>query len=204
MDNPALGVIPSTVIITTTSGNDSTSGPDRSLDELSQAVTDGFVVSTTADGWTGDWKVTFVPTNAGTYTLETWCLGYNEPGAWVFNDHPTLTVTGSTAAGTINGVGSATVVRGQVVVVAGKGFDPNEWVEYTLHSTPVALGKWQADSAGDVSASITIPASVALGAHTITMTGLDSGRVVTVKLDVVTAASGGGTSVPAGGTGIGD
>ena len=69
------------------------------------------------------------------------------------------------------------------------GFTPGETVEITLHSTPISLGSATADEDGTVVKTVTIPADVEPGVHTIEMAGQTSGVTVTAEVEVVAAES---------------
>ncbi len=62
-------------------------------------------------------------------------------------------------------LGSATLSPGQSVGVSGSGFSPNVAVTLSLDST--GLGSFQTNGSGDLSASVTMPADLVAGAHTI-------------------------------------
>jgi Flp pilus assembly pilin Flp len=59
---------------------------------------------------------------------------------------------------------------GQDVTVTGSGYTPDSTVTITLHSTPVVLGTTTSDTAGNVSAVVTIPLDTDTAiTHTITL-----------------------------------
>ncbi|MCZ2829424.1 hypothetical protein O2W14_11320 [Modestobacter sp. VKM Ac-2986] len=129
----------------------------------------------------------------GTYTINAICTGYNG-----VQDYPpvTLTVTAdgkplpaaavATAAPAFTpgavantpGIGSTTsasttvaAAPGQEVLRVLRGFQPHEVVTVVLHSTPVVLGEFTADTAGVVTVRFTVPAGSALGTHTLAYDG---------------------------------
>jgi LPXTG-motif cell wall-anchored protein len=91
----------------------------------------------------------------------------------------------------------ASVAPGGKVVVSGDGFLPHEQVKGTLHSTPVALGTETADANGKATFSITVPADLAPGAHSVELVGDTSGVEVTAAITVTGAAGTTGTTVAA-------
>jgi len=64
---------------------------------------------------------------------------------------------------------------GQAQTVDGLGFLPGERVTVTLHSTPIDLGTFTADSKGTVRVNFDIPDDLELGDHTVTFDGAKSG-----------------------------
>ncbi len=88
---------------------------------------------------------------------------------------------------------SSSVARGGTLTIRGEGFTPEEPVDVTLFSTPVPLGSFTADSKGVVEVKVTIPASTAPGAHTITMVGRTSGVEVVIPVTIVAATAAGGS-----------
>src|SRR3954447_13995852 len=76
------------------------------------------------------------------------------------------------------------VPQGGQVTITGDGFDPNEAVSIDLHSTVVHLATVHANSAGVATATVTIPLSTKVGPHTLTMTGLSSGNLLSADIVV--------------------
>lgn len=108
----------------------------------------------------------------------------NYPGP----DTPTPTATAS----------SATVAPGGSLTLAGANWKGSTSLGLTLFSDPVNLGNVTTASGGTFTTTVTIPASTALGAHTIEVSGLDAGdqtATVSVALTVVSATT--STTVPA-------
>jgi LPXTG-motif cell wall-anchored protein len=100
----------------------------------------------------------------------------------------------------INGQPFTVTVRlGAQVTVTISGFMANEAVQLTLHSVPMSLGTYHADASGNLTASVTIPADAALGAHELSATGLASGRSGAANLIAVAADGGAAPSAPARG-----
>jgi hypothetical protein len=94
-----------------------------------------------------------------------------------------------------------TVAAGARVHLAASGFTSGETVEIWLHSTPVKLAALTADPSGAISSTVTIPASTAVGAHTLVVTGLSSAVSGSAAL-TVTAAVGAGTAADGTATGL--
>jgi hypothetical protein len=100
-------------------------------------------------------------------------------------------------------VGSVTA--GGTVDLHAVGFAPGEAVDVSLHSTPIHLATLTADSAGEVDGTVTIPADVEPGQHTIVLTGETSGTTATVPLEVTAVEPAPGTSeLPATGAASGE
>lgn len=97
-------------------------------------------------------------------------------------------------------LGSPTVVAGGSLKVSGVGFAAGAELKLELRSTPIALGSVTASVAGEFSTTVTIPASVAAGAHTLVVI-LPDGSEVTAAV-TVTAAPGAGAGADAGGDGL--
>jgi hypothetical protein len=76
------------------------------------------------------------------------------------------------------------VAPGGMVTVHATGFKPRERVAITLHSRAIAVGTATADGSGAVTATFTVPAYIEPGNHVILLTGLTSGRTVTVPVFV--------------------
>jgi hypothetical protein len=88
-------------------------------------------------------------------------------------------------------VSDTTVVPGQVVTVAGSGWEPGTVVTLTLFSDPVVLGTAEVDADTSFSTEVKIPETVEPGTHTLQVSGTgDDGepRVVELTLEVLAAA----------------
>jgi uncharacterized repeat protein (TIGR02543 family) len=81
------------------------------------------------------------------------------------------------------------VAQGGTITVTGKGFWPGEEVHAVLRSTPVGLGTHTADARGGLTFTATVPAGFAAGAHSVTLTGITSGRSAKAPLTVTAAAT---------------
>ena len=103
----------------------------------------------------------------------------------------TTTTTTATTTGPplTTSAGSGPVQAGTSLTVAGAGFDAGETVDFALFSTRVDLGTGMADSSGDVTKTVAIPASLPAGTHMITATGETSGVVDTVSFTVTAPTS---------------
>ncbi|WP_433086863.1 IPT/TIG domain-containing protein [Dactylosporangium sp. CA-052675] len=114
---------------------------------------------------------------------------------------PDTPLTLTTDKGAIN-----TAAPGQDIVVIGTGFAAHSTATITLYSTPLTLGTVVTDGNGDFSKSVTVPASLGSGVHTLVAQGVaPSGNPRAMKLTVTVApraaASSGGlavTGAPAG------
>jgi len=98
-------------------------------------------------------------------------------------------------------VGSSTVTVGATMMIAGQGWVPGESVQITVHSTPVDLGTFTADSTGTIPGlSFVVPSDFERGTHTVqavgSITGLRTTEFTVVAPTTVTAPTGG--SVPEG------
>jgi hypothetical protein len=86
------------------------------------------------------------------------------------------------------------VTDGEVTFEAS-GFLPYENVYVTLFSTPVFAGWFQANASGTVTGTVTLPAGLAPGAHTIQLTGV-SGFVAVAAFTFVALAATGVDALP--------
>ena len=93
---------------------------------------------------------------------------------------------------------TTTLTAGQPVTVRGSGFGADERIDFTLFSTPTALGTVQTDSAGAFTVTLTVPTSVTAGAHTLRAASADSDDVAEVAVTVIAAAPTGGSGVGSG------
>jgi LPXTG-motif cell wall-anchored protein len=107
---------------------------------------------------------TVAPVEAGLATID--CDGTPSPSK--------ATVTASSGA----------VEAGGTVDLAATGFAAGETVRIDLHSTPIQLGTAVADATGAVHTTVTIPADVEPGDHTIVLTGETSGATASVAITV--------------------
>ncbi len=80
-------------------------------------------------------------------------------------------------------------VPSQQVTFTAIGFAPDSQVETFICSTPISLGTFTADSTGQVSQVLQIPAGTTLGAHTIAAVGKRSNGLDQVAYAAVTVVS---------------
>jgi len=90
-----------------------------------------------------------------------------------------------------------TLEPGGTVTIEGGGFHPGEEVELVVHSTPTSLGTVTANASGGFTTTRTVPSSVAPGPHTLTATGLSSGRTFGASLALNMPATGADLGGPA-------
>jgi LPXTG-motif cell wall-anchored protein len=79
---------------------------------------------------------------------------------------------------------------GTTVTFTAAGFDPFENAFVTIFSTPQFGGWFQADASGVVSGTVTLPAGLAAGTHTLQVTGETSGWTAVVEFSLAAAAPG--------------
>jgi hypothetical protein len=88
-------------------------------------------------------------------------------------------------------VSSTTTSPGGSVQISGSGFVPGTTVQLLLFSSPVSLGTVQANGAGAITASVTIPANTPPGQHTLQAVGqAGSGGTLTLMAQIMVAGSG--------------
>jgi hypothetical protein len=110
--------------------------------------------------------------------------GYSGPDSFSYFASNSL---GSSSEGIVSitvtpptvGLSVSTVAAGGMITVTGSDFAPNEPITVILHSTPVTLATFTADSTGAFSRTVTIPTGTAGGSHTLLVTGATSGTVST-------------------------
>jgi LPXTG-motif cell wall-anchored protein len=113
--------------------------------------------------------------------------------------------TGSNAQGQQIQLGSAFVAPGDPLHVSSSGWQPGSTVRLELHSTPVVLGTYLADSAGNVNATTVIPTSTTTGRHSVVAFGVAptaAAATVSAAVNVTTAGGGDPQSAPTRGSGI--
>ncbi len=79
---------------------------------------------------------------------------------------------------------AASVDQGSTITAHLTGFEAGESVIATLHSTPVQLASFTASPGGNVTATLTIPATTDPGAHEIAFVGQTSGQTAQAPLTV--------------------
>ena len=101
----------------------------------------------------------------------------------------------------------ASIPAGASLVVTAAGFIPGEDVAIVVRSTPVVLTRIAADSSGIVHTTVALPADLALGPHTLTLSGLETTAFYSFTLVAATSSTGTGTGdaeVPSDGTTTGE
>jgi hypothetical protein len=88
-------------------------------------------------------------------------------------------------------ISTTSVNPGDSIQIGGMRYAANEQITFTLDGT--TLSATIADSSGSFSATITVPASTATGAHTLTVDGPTSGPQ---DIPITVGGSGGGTTPP--------
>ena len=103
------------------------------------------------------------------------------------------------------GVSDNTPEPGKKASVQSRGHKPGSPATIHAESTPILLGNFIADSAGVVNASVTIPASLSVGRHTIVVAGIaPSGTPLVNRFPItITAANAAAARAAAGGAGAG-
>lgn len=89
--------------------------------------------------------------------------------------------TGSPTAGVA--LSRTTATPGSSITVTGSGFESGETVTATMHSTPVALGSYNANSFGAVEFTFTVPLDATEGSHRVELTS-PSGVTVSSSFQV--------------------
>lgn len=93
------------------------------------------------------------------------------------------------------------VSAGDVIEVSGSGYAPGGSVDITIESDPILLKTIRTDAAGAFVTTVTIPAGIPAGVHTLKATGPDpAGGLRVLSMSVtVTGESGGGVIPRTGG-----
>lgn len=171
-------------------------------------------IPASADAWTYELTIP-AGTTPGEYSVCDALLGYQSSGG---GKCVPITVVAATPGAVVppGGIaGASTIVLSQYTAVAGGklslsavGFSAGEQVQIFVHSAPVLLNTVTADPQGAVSATVTLPARLSLGAHTMELKGLSSGvnlsasftigGVPSAATDVVAAAASGVTPLLTG------
>jgi hypothetical protein len=77
---------------------------------------------------------------------------------------------------------------GQTVTIVADGFEPDEEVSATLHSTPVTLDPATADADGAVAYVLVVPTDTAEGEHSLVLAGADETVTVAFSVTAVDAS----------------
>ncbi|MCX7619480.1 MAG: LPXTG cell wall anchor domain-containing protein [Acidimicrobiales bacterium] len=98
----------------------------------------------------------------------------------------------TTLAGPSITLDKTTVPQGGQVTVTSTGWMPGTSVQVTLNSDPLDVGTAIADQVGTIVHTFTVPVDFLVGAHSVTLTGLDlAGQVQVLSADLqVTALAG--------------
>lgn len=97
-------------------------------------------------------------------------------------------------------VSSSTIPLGSAVAVSGTGFLANEAVAVTINQQSGPLATVTAGPTGTVASTpITIPLTLSLGVHTLTLTGSTSNRTASTSITLIPGATVTPLTVPLGG-----
>jgi hypothetical protein len=91
-----------------------------------------------------------------------------------------------------------TLKAGDKVTLSAAGFVPGETVAVVVHSAPQTLSSVQADSSGNVSATVTIPSGLAAGTHTLSLIGQADTTSYTFVIAAAAPTTSAATSTAAG------
>ena len=84
----------------------------------------------------------------------------------------------------------AAVAAGKTITVSGSGYAPNSTVSVAIYSTPQVLTTVVTDASGNFTATVTVPAGLEVGNHTLVASGVDSsGNVRYVNLPVTVSST---------------
>lgn len=90
---------------------------------------------------------------------------------------------------------TSTPTAGGSITLTVKGFGPGTPVQFSVESTPQALGSAVANTGGVATLTTTLPANLSAGAHTIRAVGTDaSGAPLNVTTEITVAAAGASTT----------
>jgi hypothetical protein len=85
----------------------------------------------------------------------------------------------------------ASVAAGKTITVSGDGYMPNSTITVLLYSTPQILTTTVTDGNGAFTVTVTVPAGLAVGQHTLVAAGLDpNGEMRYVTLPITVTAGG--------------
>lgn len=134
---------------------------------------------------TGDhvYRARFVPEDATQFASST-------------SEATTITVNGAPTQSPSITLSSNAVQAGTQVSVTGANFSPSSSVSITLHSDPVLLATVNTDSNGAFTSTVTIPANIPVGNHSMVASG--AGVSATQPISILAASTGptGGSSSP--------
>lgn len=104
------------------------------------------------------------------------------------------------AAATITVTVSVNGATGVVTVtITGNGFGASQTITLTLYSTPESLGTVQTNASGAFSNTVTLPAGVPAGTHTIVATDQQSGQTASASFTLAQASGPFGAAAPSAG-----
>ena len=112
---------------------------------------------------------------------------------------PTVPATVPTKNGdlTLPAGASSTVAAGKTITVSGSGYAPMSSVTLAIYSAPQVLATVVTDAAGNFTATVTVPAGLAAGSHTLVASGVDANGVVRyVSVPVTVSATGTASTGP--------
>jgi titin len=117
---------------------------------------------------------------------------------------PTAPATVPTKNGdlTLPAGAKSTVASGKTMTVSGSGYAPNSTVTLAIYSTPQVLTTVVTDGSGNFTATVTVPAGLAAGNHTLVAAGVDSSGTVRYVNLAVTVSSGGTAALAYTGTDV--
>jgi hypothetical protein len=140
------------------------------------------------------------PIQAGrAYTIDVYAVdskGNDGETATVKSDvvpNPAVPATVPTKNGdlTLPAGAKSTVAPGKTITVSGSGYAPNTTITLAIYSTPQVLTTTVTDASGNFTATVTVPAGLAAGNHTLVASGVDSsGNPRYVNLAVTVSSSG--------------
>lgn len=150
---------------------------------VSQQMTDGPTVGKGASRGALKFQGTFDPSSSVKGTSDG-MLGLVAAGSLATLDASGATPGTAVLALDPPAVQHTSVVRGGSQTVVGTGFAAGEKVTGVLRSTPFTVGTATANAHGTATLSFTVPGSVSVGTHTLTLTGATSGLTSTVRCTV--------------------
>ena len=98
-------------------------------------------------------------------------------------------------------INSGTLQPGQSITLTFTGFLPNETITVIVFSDPINLGSFSANSSGTAVVTVTLPASLEAGSHTIVATGATSGYSASFGFTVASGLAFTGEGAGGGSTG---
>jgi len=134
----------------------------------------------------GPWTYTLtIPANTPPGDGYNVCLSYQAYLSMGDGGCVALTVTAASSSSTSIVLSSSTAVAGGKLSFSAPGFSAGEQVQVWVYPTPVLVDTVAANAQGIVSQTVTLPADLPLGAHTLELKGLSSGLNLSVPFTVV-------------------